>query len=165
MIEETTLHGPESLELQRVEAFARTPAFDAAFAEALGAEPPSAGRWVQAGAVRIYFAEEKAWYVEGAPDDLAERLKGLAGVSDISGAFRRLKLQGPAAAEALSLETFFPTADRNLGEGDLVATLLRHAPVLMAFAAPDQIDLFVPPSYAKDMTDGLGAALKRRTAA
>jgi sarcosine oxidase gamma subunit len=152
---------PASVALARIEAFADTPAFRAVFKAALGVEPPGAGRWIASGETRILFAEEKAWYASVPAGPLADQLAEVAAVSDVSGAFRALSIEGPATLDILSLETFFPTADRGLGAGDLVATLLRHAPVLMVVKTGTAVDLLVPPSYAHDMAEGLVAAAAR----
>ena len=161
MTDKTRLLGPEPLVLARVEAFSNDAAFAAAFAAHIGAPPPVAGRWSEGANARLYFAEEKARYIEAEAGPLALKFAGLAGVSDISGAFRRLRLEGPATLEVLSLETYFPTADRGLKPGDLVATLLRHAPVLMVVHDPEHVDLLVPPSYVADMAEGLERAISR----
>lgn len=141
----------------------------ARLAAALDGETPPVGRSTPlAHHWRLMGVEPRAWRLVGPLGGLeaklarAETALGLEGAAtDLTGSQVHLRLVGPRWREALMIGGVFDAEDPAFGQGATVATLLHQTPVRYDVFAPEGVDILVPPSFADDLADHLGAVLHR----
>ena len=148
---------PQPTRMVRIEAFALDPAFAEAFEAAVGAPVPAVGRVTDAPAGPVIWAEPRAFLASGDGYALSEALSGVAAVSDVSGAWRRIDLTGPGWRARLMIDGLFDAESPAFAAGCVAATLLHHAPVMLCPTGDDAVSVYVAPSFAAD----LQAALER----
>ncbi len=150
-----TLSEPQPTRLVRIEAFALDPAFAEAFEGAVGAPLPAVGRVTDAPAGPVIWAEPRAVLASGDAAALSAALSGVAAVSDVSGAWRRIDLTGPGWRERLMIDGLFDAESPGFAPGCVAATLLRHAPVMLCPTGRDGVLICVAPSFAADLRAAL----------
>lgn len=151
-----TVSEPQPTRLVRIEAFALTPAFAKAFKAAVGAPVPAAGKVVDAPAGPVIWAEPRAVLASGDAAALSAALSGIAAVSDVSGAWRRIDLTGPGWRERLMIDGLFDAESPAFAPGCVAATVLHHAPVMLCPTGSDGVAVYVAPSFAADLRAALG---------
>jgi heterotetrameric sarcosine oxidase gamma subunit len=121
-----------------------------------GAGLPEPGRMEGA----IAWSGIGQWLVTGRePGEVAERLHGLAAVTDQSDAWAGLRLTGGAAAEVLARLAPLDLHPSAFAPGAAARTLLRHVPLLMS-RGETGFDLLVPRSYAGAAVEDLVRAMR-----
>ena len=136
-------------------------------AEALGALP-AVGRAAVAGARRTLWWEPRTWLVCAPADDrdvtaerLAERVGGDGAVTDVSGGWRRIRVQGPRWRELMMLGAVFDAESASFEPGCVAGTIIHHLPVRLDVVAHDIVDAYTPPSYADELLHHWTAARRR----
>jgi len=146
---------PQATRLVRIEAFALNPAFARAFEAAVGAPVPAVGKVVDAPAGPVIWAEPKVVLASGDAAALSAALSGVAAVSDVSGAWRRIDLAGPGWRERLMIDGLFDAENPAFAAGCVAATMLHHAPVMLCPTGSDGVAVYVAPSFATDLQAAL----------
>jgi heterotetrameric sarcosine oxidase gamma subunit len=90
-------------------------------------------------------------------DEVGER----GAVTDISGAFSRLRLSGPRWRAALMIGGVFDAEDPRFGSGATAGTILNHAAVRYDVISEDAVEIYVPPSHVADLVHHLRGAADR----
>ncbi len=152
-----TVSPPQPTRLVRVEAFALTPAFTEAFLAAVGAPAPAVGRVTEGPGGPVIWAEPTVVLASGEAAVLAAALAGVAAVSDVSGAWRRIDLGGDGWRARLMIDGVFDAENPAFATGCVAATVLHHAPVMLCPTGDASASVYVAPSFAGD----LHAALSR----
>ena len=162
MTDALAISEPHATSLVRVEAFELSAAFAKAFKAAVGVAPPAACRAEAGKGGPVLWAEPKVMLVSGDAAALEEKLGAHAAVSDVSGAWRRIDLNGPIWREVLMVDGVFDAESARFGPGALAATVLHHAPVMIHAKSETEASVYVAPSFAHDLKSALLKAAARR---
>ncbi|WP_281409438.1 sarcosine oxidase subunit gamma family protein, partial [Oharaeibacter diazotrophicus] len=109
------------------------------------------------------------WLIAGdaplAPDEIRRRAAAIAAdavVLDVGHGWTRLVLSGPSAADLAATGTGIDLDPAAFPPGASAATLYGLVAVHLTRTGPDAFEMLVPHSYARDLADGLAAAIRRR---
>jgi len=117
---------------------------------------------------RVIRVEPTVWWLSAPLNQAVTLLTRLeyelgdgGAVTDVSGAFSRLRLAGPRWRAALMIGGVFDAENPAFGPGASAGTLLRHAAVRYDVVAEDAVEIYVAPSYVADLLHHLAAAAAR----
>jgi len=124
----------------------------------LGATLPAPGKALATAGWRALWWEPGTWLIRAAPEanptlaaGLSAAIEGQGALTDVSGAFRRIILQGPAWRSLLMVGGVFDAESPAFGPGCVAGTVIHHMPVRLDVLAPTTVEAYVPPSYAEDL--------------
>ena len=83
--------------------------------------------------------------------ELTTRLGGEGGLTDVSGGFRRIRVQGLRWRELMMIGGVFDAEDEAFAPGCVVGTMIHHLPVRLDVVAIDTVDAYILPSYAEEL--------------
>ena len=142
--------------LLALEIWDEVEAVSAALADLVGPLPAPC-RAASSGPRRILWWEPQTWLVrapletrDSLPEALAAALQGRGAVIDVSGGFRRIRLQGPMWREFLMIGGVFD-AEHGFPLGSVAGTVIHHLSVRLDAVDADTVDAYVAPSYAADL--------------
>ena len=115
------------------------------------------GAAVAAAGGRLIWAGMGVWFLRGAAD-VAERLAGLAAVTEQGDGWCGLALSGPAAGAVLARLVPVDLDPAVFPAGAAARSMLRHVPLLLV-AVEGGFELFVPRSYARTAVHEVGVAM------
>ena len=132
---------------------------DVAVVEArLRATLPAPGKALAAAGWRALWWEPETWLIRPAAEadstvaaGLSAAIGGEGALTDVSGAFRRIVLQGPAWRSLLMIGGVFDAESPSFGPGCVAGTVIHHTPVRLDVLSPTTVEAYVPPSYAEDL--------------
>jgi len=133
----------------------------AAVESRLGAALPKAGRSTTLNAARVMWWEPKVWLVRGSSTDWAEVLAEDGAAIDVTGAFSRLRITGPAWRELLMIGGVFDAESPTFGRDCIAGTVIHHLPVRLDVIDAQTVDAYTPPSYAAELLHHWHAAARR----
>ena len=124
----------------------------------LGAALPASCRSADMGARRLLWWEPDVWIARTTLDDratfetvLANALDGEGAMTDLSGAFVRLRVSGNLWRELLMIGAVFDAESAAFGPGSVAGTVIHHLPVRLDVVDPATLHVYVAPSYADDL--------------
>lgn len=135
---------------------------------AAGIAAPAPCRSASAGDLRLMWWEPNTWLIR-APKPLrdetgarlTEALAGEGAVTDVSGAFVRVRVEGALWRSLLMIGGVFDAESPSFGPGSVAGTVIHHLPVRLDVIGDGAVDAYVPPSYAADLLHHWGAAAAR----
>ncbi len=133
----------------------------AAVERRLGASLPRAGRSATLNAARVMWWEPKVWLVRGTSADLANILDADGAAIDVTGAFSRLRIVGPAWRELMMIGGVFDAESPAFGPDCIAGTVIHHLPVRLDVIDAQTVDAYTPPSYAAELAHHWRAAALR----
>ncbi len=144
-------------------------AAESRIAAALGAALPAVGASADLpGEWRAIRVEPSVWWLSGPREGLAARQADLdaalgedGAAVDLTGAFARLEVCGPAWRTLLMFGGVFDAEDPDFGPGRTAGTILHHLSVRYDVVDEDRLHIFVGSSYAGDLLHHLRAAAAR----
>lgn len=146
-------------------AVRRDAALTQAFEAAYGIAPPDAPRFVPGAPLSLIWSGPGLWLAIAEADGealeagLAEKLRGLAFVTDRSDGFAVLEISGPAAREMLSRLLPMDLHPRAFGPGDTAVTVAEHIGVqIWQLDDAPAYRLAFPRSYAGSFWRAVAAA-------
>ncbi len=138
---------------------------------AAGIATPALCRSTSSGDLRLMWWEPNTWLVRSPKplrDETAARLtEALAGdgaVTDVSGAFVQVRVEGALWRSLLMIGGVFDAEAEGFGPGSVAGTVIHHLPVRLDVIGDGAVDAYVPPSYAADLLHHWGAATARQLA-
>jgi heterotetrameric sarcosine oxidase gamma subunit len=144
--------------LVQIEVWGDAAAVSARLAAAMTIRLPEPCRSVSAGDRRILFWEPSTWLVRAPLAQGGEALSLLiaalgaeGAATDISGAFRRIRMIGSAWRSLLMIGGVFDAESPHFSPGCCAGTVLHHLPLRYDVIADDVVDAYVAPSYAPDL--------------
>jgi heterotetrameric sarcosine oxidase gamma subunit len=133
----------------------------AAVERRLGASLPKAGRSATLNAARVMWWEPKVWLVRGTSADLATVLDDDGAAIDVTGAFSRLRIAGPAWRELMMVGGVFDAESPAYGPDCIAGTVIHHLPVRLDVIDGQTVDAYTPPSYAAELAHHWKVAARR----
>ncbi len=120
----------------------------------LGASLPTPGQALAQTGWRALWWERATWLIRAAAGEetlakLSIAVEGEGAVTDVSGAFRRIVLRGPAWRPLLMIGGVFDAESPNFGPGCVAGTVIHHMPVRIDVLSSTTAEAYVPPSYAE----------------
>ncbi len=135
---------------------------------AAGIAAPAPCRSASAGDLRLMWWEPNTWLIRAPKplrDETAVRLtEALAvdgAVTDVSGAFVRVRVEGALWRSLLMIGGVFDAESPSFGPGSVAGTVIHHLPVRLDVIDAGAADAYVPPSYAADLLHHWTAAAAR----
>ena len=118
---------------------------------------PAPCRAASSSARRVLWWEPQTWLVR-APlnmrdvlsDPLAAALRDRGALTDVSGGFRRIRVQGLQWRELLMIGGVFD-AEHGFPVGSTAGTVIHHLPVRLDAVDADTLDAYVAPSWAEEL--------------
>ena len=153
----------ERVGLTMATVMARKGASPAAIGERLGLAPADGPRVSRAGALALIGVGPGVWLAAAedgrATAELAERLAGLASVSDQSSTYRVLRFTGPGAGRLLQKGAFIDLDPHAFPPGAAAVTVIAHVGVtLWKVDAAPTFDVAVFRSYAGSFQHWIASA-------
>jgi heterotetrameric sarcosine oxidase gamma subunit len=133
----------------------------AAVERRLGATLPKAGRSITLNAARLMWWEPKVWLVRGSAADLAKVLAEDGAAIEVTGAFARLRITGPAWRELLMIGGVFDAESPTFAPDCIAGTVIHHLPVRLDVIDAQTVEAYTPPSYAAELAHHWQAAARR----
>jgi heterotetrameric sarcosine oxidase gamma subunit len=132
---------------------------DAAAVETrLGAPLPAPCRASAIDGGRVIWWEPQTWLARVALADqaaalarLTDALGGDGTVTDVSGAYTRIAVSGPAWRDLMMIGGVFDAESPSFGPGSVAATVIHHLPVRLDVIGETAVEAYVAPSYAGDL--------------
>ncbi len=138
----------------------------------LGSALPAPGKADVADNWRALWWEPGTWLIRPTADALPASLAGLSSaldgegaVNDVSGAFRRIVLEGSAWRTLLMIGGVFDAESPAFGPGCVAGTVVHHIPVRLDVLSPATVEAYVPPSYVEDLLHRWRASAARLSGA
>ncbi len=135
---------------------------------ATGIATPAPCRSASSGDLRLIWWEPNTWLIRAPKplrDETAARLtEALAGegaVTEVSGAFVRVRVEGALWRSLLMIGGVFDAEAESFGPGSVAGTVIHHLPVRLDVIGDSAVDAYVPPSYAADLLHHWTAAAGR----
>jgi heterotetrameric sarcosine oxidase gamma subunit len=124
----------------------------------LGSALPGPGQALAAEGWRALWWEPGTWLIRLTADDgpalpgrVSAALDSEGAATDVSGAFRRIALEGPAWRSLLMIGGVFDAESPDFGPGCVAGTVIHRIPVHLDVLSPTTVEAFVPPSYLEEM--------------
>jgi len=124
----------------------------AAVEQRLGTALPAPCRSATRDGERLIWWEPSTWLIRapsGAVLEIAASDDGA--VTEVSGGFRRLRVQGAGWRSLLMIGGVFDAESPAFAPGCVAATVIHHLPVWLDVIDPETVDAYTPPSYAAEL--------------
>ncbi len=130
----------------------------AAVEQRLDAALPAPCRATPHGDARLIWWEPSAWLIRSRLADAGARRAALefaagddGAVTEVSGGFRRLRVQGEAWRSLLMIGGVFDAESSAFAPGCVAGTVIHHLPVWLDVIDAETIDAYTPSSYAAEL--------------
>ncbi|RMF34136.1 MAG: sarcosine oxidase subunit gamma [Alphaproteobacteria bacterium] len=132
-----------------------------AVGSALGLDLPADGSSATGPAGRLVWAGRRAWllFAEVAPEGLAERLSGLAAVTDLSDGYAGLSLSGENARAVLARLCPLDLAGESFADGAAARSLIGHIGVHL-IRNGEAFEILALRSYASSLLHDVTTAMR-----
>ena len=159
MVESANVQRLDAGTLLRLELWGDTDAFAQRFLAAFGAPLPGPGRGLDLDCGRILRTEISAWWIFLGPGN-RERLEAVVAdegaLTDISGAWSRIRIAGPNWREQLMISGVFDAENPAFAVNCTAGTLIDHIPVRLDVISDACVDVYVAASYARHLVGTWG---------